>query len=210
MELLQSELTEVICCDQNTPDGISRFVNKEIFFQKGINIKMNKETFQIAFMPYAPIHEKFKSGQYDIWPFYKEAENKIVDQLVLEQLKKYFSRYVEFKLQRELKRHEEQPCQIVIISPSNINVGQDKLLENQISDIVSLVHIMAFSSIFEIGFTSNTSDPFQVHIQNFIKGEEGFSVWDKFYTNYNLFKVLKPLHINSFFSLSNPLNSVIH
>jgi len=62
-----------------------------------------------------------------------------------------------------------------------------------------LVHIIAFSSIFEIGFTSNTSDPFQVHIQNFIKGEEGFSVWDKFYMNYNLFKVLKPLYIGSSF-----------
>lgn len=62
-----------------------------------------------------------------------------------------------------------------------------------------MVHIIAFSSIFEIGFTSNTSDPFQVHIQNFIKGEEGFSVWDKFYMNYNLFKVLKPLYIGSSF-----------
>ena len=160
---------------------------------------MNKETFQIAFMPYAPIQEKFNLGQYDIWPFYKEAENIILDKVVLEQLKKFFSRYVEFKFHRELKKHEERPCQIIIISPSDFKVGQDKYSESQIRDIVSLVHIIAFSSIFELGFTSNTSDPFQVHIQNFVKGEEGFSVWDKFYTNYNLFKVLKPLYIGSSF-----------
>lgn len=172
---------------------------------------MSKETFQIAFMPYAPIQETFKLGQYDIWPFYKEAENIIEDKVVLEQLKKFFSRYVEFKFQKELKRHEEQPCQIIIISPLNFKVGQDKFLESQIRDIVSLVHVIAFSSIFEIGFTPNTSDPFQVHIQNFVKGEEGLSVWDKFYMNYNLFKVLKPLYISdSFFpfkptELSNTL-----
>jgi hypothetical protein len=160
---------------------------------------MNKEIFQIAFMPYAPIQEKFKMGQYEILPFYKEAEKIILDKEVLEQAKKFFSRYVEFKLQRELKRHEEQPCQIIIITPSNYKVGQDKLLNNQTRNIVSLAHILAFSSIFEIGFSSTTSDPFQVHIQNFVKNEEGFSVWNKAYMNYNLFKVLKPLYVESSF-----------
>jgi hypothetical protein len=160
---------------------------------------MNKKIFQIAFMPYAPIQEKFKMGQYDILPFYKEAEKIILDKEVLEQAKKFFSRYVEFKLQIELKRHEEQPCQIIIITPSNFKVGRDKLLNNQTRDIVCLAHILAFSSIFEIGFSSTTSDPFQVHIQNFVKNEEGFSVWNKAYMNYNLFKVLKPLYVESSF-----------
>jgi hypothetical protein len=86
-----------------------------------------------------------------------------------------------------------------MISPSNFIVGQDNPIATQLRDIESLAHIIAFSSIFEIGFSSTTSDPFQVHLQNFVRNEEGFSVWNKAYTNYNLFKVLKPLYVESSF-----------
>lgn len=148
-------------------------------------------------MPYAPIKEKFSLGRYDIWPFYKEAEKMVGDKEALEQLKKFFGRYFEFKRQKELKCHAEQLCQVVIISPRDFKIGQDMLSENQMAEIRSIAHIMAFSSIFEMGSLSTTSDPFFVHIQKFVNNEEGMAIWDKFYTNYNLFKVLKPLYVGS-------------
>lgn len=160
---------------------------------------MKKKTFQIAFMPYAPIEEKFSLGQYDIWPFYKEAEKIVSDKEALEQLRKFFGRYFEFKRQKKLKCHGEQLCQVVIISPQDFKIGQNMLSENQMMDIQSIAHIMAFSSIFEIGFSSTTSDPFLVLSQGFVKNEEGMTIWNKAYTNYSLFKVLKPLYVESSF-----------
>ena len=83
---------------------------------------MKKKTFQIAFMPYAPIEEKFSLGQ---------AEKMINDKEALEQLRKFFGRYFEFKRQKELKSHGEQLCQVIIISPQDFKIGQDMLSENQ-------------------------------------------------------------------------------
>lgn len=157
----------------------------------------NKQVYNIAFMPYAPIKDGFKLGKYEIWPFYKEAEQKIKDSDVLSQLKKYFGRYYEYKYDLKRGGYDEIIDSIHIISPEDFEIGVYKLTPKQIKDIQTISHIISFSSIFETAFGSTTSDPYIVIIQSFVKGKEGLKTWGKFYAQYDCFKVMKPLYVSS-------------
>jgi len=156
-----------------------------------------QEIYHVAFMPYLPVEIGFEIGDYKIWSFYDHDNDLIENHTIKEQLKNYFSRYFEFKFDRNSRIHEESLTKIYIISPKDFIIGRDVFSPSQMNDIKSISHIMAFSSIFETGFGAASSDPFVVYIQSIKKGQEGLRVWHKYFTNYRLFKILKPLHIDS-------------
>lgn len=153
--------------------------------------------YHIAFMPYAPLEEGMEIGSYEVWPFQQQAESRIDDPQVLKQLNKYFGRFFEYRYEQRVGGVDRNIEGIFLISPKNFIVGSDQFTPIQIQDIQSIGHIIAFSSIFEAGFGSITTDPFETRIQSFVKGQEGLKVWHQFYTSYDLIKFLKPLHIDS-------------
>lgn len=157
----------------------------------------DKKPFQIAFMPYASIQETIRIGKYEVWQFDKEASNRISNKKVLKQIQSYFNRYYEYVFNPEEGGNDKNLKTINIISPIDFAIGEEVLSEEHILNIQSIAHILSFSSIFETGFGSNSSDSFQTIIQNFVQNQEGMRVWTDYYTRYNLFKILKPLHINS-------------
>lgn len=159
----------------------------------------NNKPFQIAFMPYAPIQENLKLGNYEVWQFSNDSSTRITDKKVLNQIKNYFERYYEYVFNQEEGGIDKNLETINIITPIDFAIGEEMLTENQITDIRSIAHILSFSSIFETGFGTNSSDPFQTIIQSFVQNQEGMKVWTTYYSRYNLFKILKPLHINSSF-----------
>ncbi len=155
------------------------------------------KSFHIAFMPYAPNQEYLKIGNYEIWQFDKEASNRISNKEILKQIQNYFNRYYEYVYNQDEGGSDKNLKTINIISPIEFDIGEGIFSEKHIQNIHSIAHILSFSSIFETGFGSVTSDPFQTIIQGFKQNQEGMSVWTTYYTRYNLFKILKPLHISS-------------
>jgi len=158
---------------------------------------VDNKPFHIAFMPYAPIQENIKIGNYEVWQFEKESSTRISNKKVLTQIQNYFNRYYEYVFTQEEGGSDKNLETINIISPIDFDIGKDILSEEHILNIHSIAHILSFSSIFETGFGSNSSDPFQIIIQGFVQNQEGMRVWSTYYTRYNLFKILKPLHISS-------------
>ena len=159
-------------------------------------MKNKPNKFDVAFMLYAPIDNKIILGDYEIIPFYDFSAKLIKDKVILGQIQNYFSRFFEYKYDRkENCGLDEKIKSISIIIPNGFTIGVDELTKNQKFDIFSLSHIIAFSAIFEnqIGFTS--SDPFKAYIQNFTSGREGLSIYNQYYTRYDLYKFLKPLYI---------------
>jgi hypothetical protein len=157
----------------------------------------NNKHFQIAFMPYAPLQENLKIGNYEVWQFNNDSSKRIADKKVLKQIKNYFNRYNEYVFSQAEGGIDKNLETINIITPMDFVVGEEMLTEKHILNIRSIAHILSFSSIFETGFGANSSDPFQTIVQSFVQNQEGMTVWTKYYTRYNLFKILKPLHINS-------------
>jgi len=154
-------------------------------------------TYNLAFMPYANFNGELKLGGYNIWPFYSNLEQRIKDRIVRSQLKKYFKRFYEYKYYRDKGGKDIRLESIYIITPENFTIGKDSISDQQKKDIFSLSNIIAFSSIFETGLGHQTIDAFVVFFQNFTKNREGLSVWNKHYTKYNLFKIMKPIHVDS-------------
>ena len=156
---------------------------------------LNPNVTQIAYMPYAPFKEAFQIGDYNIWPYYKECGKRIGNSAVLETLNRYFSRYFEWKYDQE-KGGYDKSLEVSIISPISFAFGIDKLSDEQIEEIRTVSHIIAFSAITEEYCSLSSSDAFMLYIQNFTVGLEGIAVFNKYFTSLEMVKFTKPYHID--------------
>jgi hypothetical protein len=160
---------------------------------------MSNDNFsQIAFLPYAPIKEGFKIGDYEVWPFFsKEASERIKDKNVFDCITHHFNRYYEYKYSKKMGGYDKNIENIFMVSPTGYNFGMDKFTDKQIQDILSISHIIAFSAICECSFVSTSSDAFALYIQNFQPGSDGITLWNKHFTKLDMVKFMKPYHLDT-------------
>lgn len=157
---------------------------------------MPEENFaQIAFMPYASVKESFSIGNYEVWAYYKEAERRIKNQNVIQHLNQIFSIYFERKYDKEKGGYDKPLEEIFIISPHNFQFGVSKFSDDQIEDIRTISHIIAFCAINE-SFSSSLSDEFKLYIQNFQVGSDGIAIWRTIFKKLEMVKFMKPYYLN--------------
>ena len=156
---------------------------------------------QVAFMPYAPIKESLQIGDYEVWPYYKESDKRIKQKAVIQQLNQIFGRYFEQKYDIEKGGYEEPLEEIFIISPTNFEIGKSKFSEEQIKDISSLSHIIAFCSIndSDLAFVSTSTDPFILYIQKFQVGSDGIRIGNRFFDTLDMVKFMKQYNLGTLF-----------
>jgi hypothetical protein len=161
---------------------------------KGVHM-IYGEFFQMAFMPYAPIKQGFQIGNYSIWPYYKESNSRINDITVINKLNHYFSRYCEWKYDKQKGGYDKPIDEIYIISPNEYKIGIERLSKDQKEDIFYICYILAFCAICETKITAN-SDAFRLYIQNFKLDSEGVALYNKNYTQYDMVKFMKPYNLD--------------
>jgi len=152
---------------------------------------------QVAYMPYAPIKEAFRIGNYEIWPYYRESSKRIKNKDVVQHLNRQFGRYFERKYDEKKGGYDKPLEEIFIISPINFDFGTSKFLEEQIEEIRTVAHVIAFCAINECAFVSSSTDAFAVHIQNFQVGSDGIALWNKIFTKLDMVKFMKPYYLGT-------------
>lgn len=155
------------------------------------------QRFDIAYMPYSPISESLYLGEFEVHPFYNIANKMIEDQNVRKQVESYFSRFFDYKYDRIKGGFEEISKTITIIFPNKYRIGVDELTVEQKINIYSISHIISFTTLFENGMGLTNSDTFKTYIQSFVLGKEGLNIYGKYFTNYKLYKFLRPLYISA-------------
>lgn len=159
---------------------------------------MSERSFsQVAYMPYAPIGESFRIGNYEIWPYYKESSKRIKNENVIQHLNRHFGRYFDRKYDREKGGYDKPLEEIFIISPTKFRLGISKFSEEQIEKIRTVSHIIAFCAINECSFVSSSADAFILYIQNFQVGSDGIAFWDKIFTKLDMVKFMKPYYLGT-------------
>lgn len=151
---------------------------------------------QVAYMPYAPIKESFQIGNYEIWPYYKESNKRIGNEKVLQHLNRLFGRYFERKFDREKGGYDKLLEEVIIISPVNFELGIDKFSEEQIEEIRTASHIIAFCAIKECAFVSSSADAFVLHVYEFQVGSDGVRLRDKYFSQLEMVKFMKPYYLD--------------
>lgn len=160
----------------------------------------NNNYIQVAFMPYAPIDASLQIGNYEIWPYYEESSKRIKKEAVIRHLNRNFGRYFERKYHRSKGGYDKPLEGIYIISPKGFEIGKDKFSETQIEEIKSISHIIAFCAINDHGSICSTSDAFILYIQNFRIESNGIAIWNKYFTDLDMVKFMKPYHLDSSFT----------
>lgn len=150
---------------------------------------------KIAYMPYAPIKESFSIGNYEVWDYYKESENRIKNQNVIQHLNQIFGIYFERKYNQEKGGYDKPLEEIFIISPHNFQFGVSKFSDDQIEDIKTISHIIAFCAILQ-PFSSFLSNEFQLYIQNFQIGSDGVAIFRTYFSKLEMVKFIKPYYLN--------------
>lgn len=159
---------------------------------------MSERNFsQVAYMPYAPIEKDFRIGNYEIWPYYKESSERIENKDVVQHLKRHFGRYFERKYDKEKGGYDKPLEEIFIISPTNFEFGINKFSEEQIEELRTVSHIIAFCAINELSFVSSSSDAFILYIQNFQVGSDGIALWNKYFSKSDMVKFMKPYYLDT-------------
>ncbi len=152
---------------------------------------------QVAYMPYAPIKEAFRIGDYEIWPYFRESSKRIKNKDVIQHLNRHFGRYFEREYDEEKGGYDKPLEEIVIISPAKFELGISKFSEEQIKEIRTVSHAIAFCAINECAFVSSSTDAFIVHIQNFQVGSDGIALWNKHFTKLDMVKFMKPYYLDT-------------
>jgi len=152
---------------------------------------------QVAYMPYAPIRDSFRIGNYEIWPYDKESGRRIENQDVIQHLNRHFGRYFERAYDREKGGYDKPLEEIVIISPADFQFGISKFSEEQIEEIRTVNHIIAFSAINEHALLSSSSDAFVLHTLQFEVGSNRIRIWNKWFAELEMVKFMKPYHLDS-------------
>lgn len=158
---------------------------------------LEKYFSQVAYMPYAPIEDSFRIGNYEIWPYYRESSKRIKNKDAIQHLNRHFGRYFERKYNEKEGGYDEPLTGIIIISPTNFELGIGKFSEEQIEEIRTISHIITFCAINECNFVSSSADAFILYIQNFQVGSDGIAFWDKYFTNLDMVKFMKPYYIDT-------------
>jgi len=159
---------------------------------------MSERNFsQVAYMPYAPIKESFRIGNYEIWPYYKESNQRIKNKNVIQHLNCSFSRYFEREYGKERGGYDKPLEEIFIISPTNFKLGISRFSKEQIEEIKTVSHIIAFCAINECAFVASSTDAFILYIQNFQVGSDGIALWNKSFTKLDMVKFIKPYYIDT-------------
>ena len=152
---------------------------------------------QVAYMPYAPIKESFQIGNYDVWPFYLQSGKRVKNQDVIKHLTRFFNRYVERKFDRINGEYCDKPLEdAVIISPTNYELGLNKLSEIQIEEIKTICHIISFCAMNECAFVSSSADAFILHLYKFQPGSDGVMLGNTLFANLDMVKLMKPYYID--------------
>lgn len=150
---------------------------------------------QVAYMPYAPIKEEFRIGNYEVWSYYKEVKIRVLEETTIKYLDLLFGRYYERKYSAKRGGYDCKIKDIFIITPLGFNLGQDVYSNNQINDIRAIVHSITFSAICELSYSSSSSDAFIFYLQNFTVGKDGIGIQDKYYSKLDMVKFIKPYNI---------------
>ncbi|MBA7490518.1 hypothetical protein ES702_01056 [subsurface metagenome] len=159
---------------------------------------MSERNFsQVAYMPYAPVEESFRIGNYEIWPYYKESSKRIKNKDVIQHLNRHFGRYFERKYDREKGGYDKPLEEIFVISPPNFELGISKFSEEQIEEIRTVSHVIAFCAINECSFVSSSADAFILYVQNFQVGSNGIALWNKYFTKLDMVKFMKPYYLDT-------------
>lgn len=158
---------------------------------------LEKYFSQVAYMPYAPVKEAFRIGNYEIWPYYRESSKRVKNKDVVQHLNRYFGRYFEREYNEKKGGYDKPLEEIIIISPINFDFGTSKFLEEQIEEIRTVSHAIAFCAINECAFVSSSTDAFVVHIQSFQVGSDGIALWNKIFTKLDMVKFMKPYYLDT-------------
>jgi hypothetical protein len=154
-----------------------------------------RDRYEVAYLPYAPIKDGFKVGDYEIWPYHRECESRIRERRGRDHLSKFLACYHERRFDRQRGGYDEPVEEIFVISPQDSSAQPCTLTQQQAEDIRSVAHILAFSAINEPCITKWTSDAFVLHTLTFQGGSESVRLYDTIYSDPAMVKFLKPHYL---------------
>lgn len=158
---------------------------------------MSKPEFsQVAYMPYSPIKEGFRIGNYEVWPFFKESGKRINNRVIIDHLSRLFGRYFERKSDRAKGIYDKPLDAVFMISPINFEIGVNEFTEEQLEEIKTVCHIITFCAINECAFVSSSADAFILHVYKFQPGGDGVVLGNTFFANLDMVKLVKPYYID--------------
>jgi len=86
--------------------------------------------------------------------------------------------------------------EIYIISPNDYEIGTERFSKDQIENIYNICYILAYCAICETNMVTANSDAFRLYIQNFKLDSEGVALYNKYYSQYDMVKFMKPYNLD--------------
>ncbi|VDN47062.1 protein of unknown function [Petrocella atlantisensis] len=146
---------------------------------------------KIAFMPYINSFLPSKIGSYHLWSFDTEADKYVHDESVKVQIQKILNIHYERKISRK-SAEDVIINNMMMITPDDYIQKGYTYSEDDVSNIISISHIIAFSGICEYRNSSGNSDGFKLMIYKTNSSSKGFSIYNQMFSNIDYVKLLKP------------------
>lgn len=153
----------------------------------------------IAFLPYIGKMNKINIAGYDIWSFYDYYEGMFEDTEIIENMKQIFSIFHERKCVSKGIYEDVKIEDIIVITPNKYVENGYSLSKEDIININSIVHILAFSSCVDLSINGTFTDTFKLEVVNFSPDKEGFRTYQTAFSKIEYVKILKPYQSTNLF-----------